>query len=173
MKKVLSILCMVLMFASVSFAQLDVDTDNNDDIDVTYGGTNKSALNLITDGLTGRIMISPDADTRTLSAIECSGYLILEDNDADPITLPELTGATTTGYNFCVLGTGTTSSNELRVTPNAADHIEQNGTPYTAGYYVTNLTGPDTKGDKACFIAINDTTWILWSSTGTWTPYTP
>jgi len=168
MKKLLLTIIVFLMSVSFTYGQTDVDIDDNNDIDVTYGGTNKSALNLITDELTGRIMVSADDDARTLSAEECSGYLILEDNDADPITLPELTGATTTGYNFCVLGTGTTSSNELRVTPNAADHIEKDGTTFT-GTYATNLTGPDTKGDKACFIAINDTTWILWSYTGTWT----
>ena len=166
MKKVLSILCMVLMFASVSFAQLDVDTDNNDDIDVTYGGTNVSALNLIRSELTGLLYMKVISATCTIGT-DCDstlttlayGGLALISGDYD-ITLP----AVVAGMSICVYNQ---AANEIQVIPNGSDGIILAGAARDTdgdGIRATDAAA----GDYVCLFGDSSAGWTTLGTIGTW-----
>jgi len=149
---------------------VDIDQDDNGDVDTAYGGTNVSALNGIQAILTGRVGITEDSDgdTYTTSDPEVYGYLVVSSGDNVTFTLPELTGASTTGLNVCFLADGADGTAHLNIDVNANDHIEYDGTSLGNGVDIDNNGTNDEKGNFICLVAIDDTTWTAFGRQGVW-----
>ena len=170
MKKLLVLIWALLFCVGTAFAQIDVDVDDNNDIDEAYGGTNVSALNLITSELTGSIhivnvssncTIGTDCDS-TSTKVVYGGLMFV--TGARTITLP----AVSAGMSACFYSI---SASAIIIDPNASDGIKLSGaTRGTDGYYITNSSAA--AGDYVCIVADSAAGWTTLGMNGTWAQQT-
>lgn len=138
-----------------------VDADIADDLTITSTKALSATSGTFTGELTGNLDVNVDADGALLiPATDCRGSLFVNTTQANTYELP----AAAAGLNCCFLAT---SAHKVTVEPLVLgdDHIVYAGTALAED---AELDSPATIGAYACFVAIDNTTWYVLGSSGTW-----
>lgn len=100
------------------------------------------------------------ATATTLTAAQSGSVFLAAGSATHTVTLPSAAA----GLYYTVIGVNTAPGADVRVDSGSGDSI--NGG--TAGNYIANTQ--DVEGTTVTLVATNTTSWIIMSSSGTWSP---